>query len=62
MLRSQSAHLRWAQASVEDLLKTLQLNVKLKQLGICPKLLKDMNSVDYREYTRIVEALLKRSA
>ena len=52
----------WAQDSVVDLLKAVQLNMRLYRLDICPKLLKDMSFSDYRDYTRIVESLLKKSA
>lgn len=62
MLSHQSvADHNWAQDQVCNLLKTLELNMKLYRLDIWPKLLKDMTNPEYRAYCGMITSMLKKA-
>jgi hypothetical protein len=46
----------WADEKIKDLLFSCVFNVKLRQSGLCKKLLCEMNEAEYRDYALLVES------
>jgi hypothetical protein len=47
----------WADEKIKDLIFGCVFNVKLRQSGLCKKLLCEMNDAEYRDYSLLVESL-----
>lgn len=52
----------WASFQVDALIKSMQLNMKLHSLGMWSTFIKDMGISEYREYTKMLESMMKKAA